>query len=122
MRIRVSAWTCENPGSQTYNHGSQVVRAVVIWSCPIGFEGLLTISINLVLVDAVKVFAKNVQGSGVVANQDLESANLIEVERTMVAKEKTRSTKTRDRINGDTNFVEVFSSRASGLCSSQSMY
>ena len=76
---------------RTYNHGSQVVRAVVVWSCPRGFERLFTISIDLVLVNAVKVFAKNVHSSTVVANQDFESADLVEVERTVVAnKERGR--------------------------------
>ena len=76
---------------RTYNHGSQVIRAVVIWSCPTGFERLLTISIDLVLVNAVKVFAKNADSSIVVANHDLESGDLVEVERTVVAnKERGR--------------------------------
>ena len=70
---------------RTYNHGSQVIRAVVIWSCPTGFERLFTIGIDLVLVNAIEVFAKNVHSSSVVANQDLESADLVEVERTVVA-------------------------------------
>lgn len=57
----------------------------MVWSCPSGFEGLFTISIDLVLVNAVEVFAKKVQGSAVVANQDLENADLVKVERTVVA-------------------------------------
>ena len=76
---------------RTYNHGSQVIRAVVIWSCPTGFKRLFTIGIDLVLVNAVKVFAKNVHSSSVVASQDLESADLVEVERTVIAnKERGR--------------------------------
>ena len=77
---------CEYQGvCQTYKHCCQVIRPVVIWSCPRGFKGLFTIGIDLVLVNAVEVFAKRVQGSGVVADQDLEGANLVEVERTVVA-------------------------------------
>jgi len=57
----------------------------VIWPCSRGFEGLLSIGIDLVLVYSVKVLAKNIHGSTVVANQDLKSGDLIEVERTVVA-------------------------------------
>jgi len=46
---------------------------------------LLTVSIDLALVDTVKVFAKNAQRSAVVAGQDLEGTDLIKVERTVVA-------------------------------------
>ena len=60
----------------------------MIWSCPLGFQGLLAISIDLVLVNAVEVFAKNIHSSTVVANHDLESPNLVEVERTVVADEE----------------------------------
>ena len=60
----------------------------MVWSCPLSFKGLFTISIDLVLVNAVEVFAKNIHSPTVVANHDLESRNLVEVERTMVADEK----------------------------------
>lgn len=77
--------------SRTYDHGSQVIRAVVVWSCPDGFEWLLTIGVDLVLVNTVKVFAKNVQSCSVVANQYIESGDLVVIERTMVAnKERGR--------------------------------
>jgi len=49
---------------------------------------LLTVGIDLALVDTVKVFAKNAQGSAVVASQDLEGTDLIEVERTVVANDE----------------------------------
>jgi len=71
--------------SRTYDHGSQVVRAVVVRSCPLSFERLFAISIDLVLVNSVKVFAKNIDSSIVVANQDFEGADLVEVERAVVA-------------------------------------
>ena len=44
----------------THEHGSQIVRAVVIWPCPNSFERLFAISVYLVLVNAVEVLAKNV--------------------------------------------------------------
>jgi len=91
--IRLLRWRYENSCNRnlygaTHEHGGQVVRAVVVWSCPLGLKGLLTISIDLILVNAVDVFAKNVHSSSVVANHDLESRNLVEIERTVVADEK----------------------------------
>lgn len=76
--------TCQSFWGGTYEYGCQVVRAVVVWPCPTGFEGLLAIGIDLILVNAVKVFAKNVQSSTVVASQDLKGSDLVEVERTVV--------------------------------------
>ena len=82
MRVRASG---TNLWSSAYDHGSQVIRAIVVWSCPLGFKRLLTIGVDLVQVNAVEVFAKNVHSSGVVANQDLEGTDLVEIERTVVA-------------------------------------
>jgi len=87
---------------ETYDHGSQVVRAVVIWSCSLGFEGLLSIGIDLVLVDSVKVLAKNIYSSTVVTNQDLESGDLVKVERTVVAETINRINK-----NSEVKLAEV---------------
>ena len=57
----------------------------MVWPCPLCFEGLLAIGIDLVLVDAVKVFGKGVQSSGIISDQDLEGCNLVEVKSTVVA-------------------------------------
>ena len=73
----------------------------MVWSCPFGLEGLLAVGVDLVHVNAVKVLAKNVQGSAVVANQDLESANLIVVVRTVVAIRNVVEKKT------ELKFVEI---------------
>ena len=53
--------------------------------CPVGFERLLAIGIDLALVNAVEVFAKNVHSPVVVTNHDLKSCDLVEVERPVVA-------------------------------------
>ena len=60
----------------------------MVWSCPLSFERLLPVSIDLVLVDAVKVFAERVQSSSIVTDQNLESGDLVEVERTVVANKR----------------------------------
>lgn len=73
-----------NLQGQTYDHSGQIIHAVVIWSCSHSFEGLLTVGINLALVDAVEVFTKRVQRPSIVANQNLESGDLVEVEGTVV--------------------------------------
>ena len=73
---------------KTYDHGSQVVCAIVVWSCPLSLKGLFPVSINLVLEDAVKVFVKRVHSSSVVADQNFESGDLVEVERTVVANKR----------------------------------
>jgi hypothetical protein len=57
----------------------------VIRSRPLSFEGLFTVGINLILVDAVKVFPEGIQSSSVIADQDLERGDLVEVERAVVA-------------------------------------
>lgn len=63
----------------------------MVWPCPVGFERLLAIGIDLVLVNAVEVFAKNVHSPIVVANYDFEGCDLVEVERSVVAdKERGR--------------------------------
>ena len=81
--------------SKTYDHSRQIVRAVVVWSCPLSFEGLLAVDIDLALIDSIKVFPKGIQSSSIVANQDLESGDLVEVERAVVAEPKQGQLKTR---------------------------
>lgn len=57
-------------------------------ACSLIFESLLPISINLLPVDAVKEFDKRGQNACVVADQDLESGDLIQAERTVVTDKK----------------------------------
>ena len=65
----------------------------MIWSGSLSFEGLFTVGVDLVLIDAVKVFSKGIESSGVVAYQDLESGDLVEVERTVVAEPREGQSK-----------------------------
>ena len=61
------------------------------WLCSLGFEGLLTIGVELILVDSVKVLAKKFYSPTVVADQDLKSGDLVEVERTVIAEIEKRN-------------------------------
>lgn len=56
----------------------------MVRSCPIRFERLLAIGVDLVLINAVEVFAKNVHGPRIVTDQDLESRDLVEVEGSVI--------------------------------------
>lgn len=70
------------------DHRGEVVRAVVVWTCAVGFERLVAVGADLVLVDPGEEFFDGGFGAGHVADEDLQSGELGEVEAAVVAREE----------------------------------
>jgi hypothetical protein len=72
-------------GEGAYDHGSQVVRSVVVWPRASCFEGLFTTFHDLLEIDAFEEFGDGVSSASLVIDEDLDSGNLVIPEGTVVA-------------------------------------
>ena len=71
----------------THNHRCKIVCTVVVTAGACGFQRLLSSTVDLAFVDAIEVFVEDCCRAGVISNDNLDGSGLVEVERSMVARE-----------------------------------
>jgi len=88
----------------TYNHRREIVCAVVPTAGPRSFQRLLSGTVDLAFVDAIKVFIESRPSTSGIANNDLDGCGLVEVERPMIAS-KDSATQTRSKYENPLGHV-----------------
>ena len=129
----ISVWRRKKKYS-AYDHSSKVVRAIMEWSSTRGLEGLIyavstsslvlignkyliPIAVDLTLENATEVLVDSALSASGVAYHDLQSGELCEIIRPMVAngfKMQINIILLVSRAEVSTYFVEFFSLRARG--------